>query len=176
MIRVNKENRAAGVLENFSEGEKYAEHALRKQLRNRAPEIMPSINSFFTRPERTWIDFSDLVQYGAGEDPRLLSSKLYDVQTSVASKLYCWKNMIVLENKLVVLLTQFVNLWWVVGWATSCLHQLIYVDINHSCSLMSFWRNLEKLRHSKNIQMGKRFWPGVSSRTFLSINPKKVTI
>ncbi|KAK4744322.1 hypothetical protein SAY87_010634 [Trapa incisa] len=49
---VNKESRAAGVLENFSEGEKYAEHALRKYVRNRAPEIMPSINSFFTRPER----------------------------------------------------------------------------------------------------------------------------
>ncbi|MBO8590000.1 hypothetical protein INN88_15510, partial [Staphylococcus aureus] len=29
-VRVNKENRAAGILENFSEGEKYAEHGLRK--------------------------------------------------------------------------------------------------------------------------------------------------
>ncbi|XP_022735790.1 uncharacterized protein LOC111289205 isoform X2 [Durio zibethinus] len=47
-VRVSKENRAAGVLENFAEGEKYAEHFLRKYARNRAPEIMPSINSFFT--------------------------------------------------------------------------------------------------------------------------------
>ncbi|KAJ8544957.1 hypothetical protein K7X08_017540 [Anisodus acutangulus] len=34
-VRVTKENRGAGVLENFSEGEKYAEHALRKFVRNR---------------------------------------------------------------------------------------------------------------------------------------------
>ncbi|XP_022738405.1 uncharacterized protein LOC111291091 [Durio zibethinus] len=50
-VRVSKENRAAGVLENFSEGEKYAEHFLRKYVRNRAPEIMPSVNSFFTEPK-----------------------------------------------------------------------------------------------------------------------------
>ncbi|RWR77565.1 NADH-ubiquinone reductase complex 1 MLRQ subunit-like protein [Cinnamomum micranthum f. kanehirae] len=50
-VRVNKENRAAGILENFSEGEKYAEHGLRKFVRNRAPEIMPSINSFFADPK-----------------------------------------------------------------------------------------------------------------------------
>ena len=50
-IRVNKENRAAGVLENFAEGEKYTEHFLRKYVRNRTPEIMPSINSFFTDPK-----------------------------------------------------------------------------------------------------------------------------
>ena len=49
--RVNKENRAAGILENFSEGEKYAEHGLRKFVRNRSPEIMPSINSFFADPK-----------------------------------------------------------------------------------------------------------------------------
>ncbi|KAK6796943.1 hypothetical protein RDI58_004644 [Solanum bulbocastanum] len=47
-VRVTKENRAAGVLDNFSEGEKYAEHALRKFVRNRSPEIMPSINGFFS--------------------------------------------------------------------------------------------------------------------------------
>ncbi|PIN09778.1 hypothetical protein CDL12_04625 [Handroanthus impetiginosus] len=51
-VRVNKEGRAAGVLENFAEGEKYSEHGLRKFVRNRRPEIMPSINSFFTDPER----------------------------------------------------------------------------------------------------------------------------
>nr|DAD34718.1 TPA_asm: hypothetical protein HUJ06_005358 [Nelumbo nucifera] len=45
---VSKETRTAGVLENFAEGEKYAEHTLRKFVRNRTPEIMPSINNFFT--------------------------------------------------------------------------------------------------------------------------------
>ncbi|XP_059294602.1 (R,S)-reticuline 7-O-methyltransferase-like [Lycium ferocissimum] len=49
--RVTKENRGAGVLENVSEGEKYAEHALRKFVRNRSPEIMPSINGFFNDPK-----------------------------------------------------------------------------------------------------------------------------
>ncbi|RYR56682.1 hypothetical protein Ahy_A05g022368 isoform A [Arachis hypogaea] len=49
---VSKQNRAAGVLENFDEGEKYAENFLRKFSRNRAPEIMPSINSFFADPNR----------------------------------------------------------------------------------------------------------------------------
>ncbi|KAL1357200.1 hypothetical protein HN51_009161 [Arachis hypogaea] len=51
-VRVSKQNRAAGVLENFDEGEKYAENFLRKFSRNRAPEIMPSINSFFADPNR----------------------------------------------------------------------------------------------------------------------------
>ncbi|XWS51033.1 hypothetical protein CRYUN_Cryun12cG0141500 [Craigia yunnanensis] len=50
-VRVNMENRAAGVLDNFSEGEKYAEHFVRRYVRNKAPEIMPSINSFFTDPK-----------------------------------------------------------------------------------------------------------------------------
>ncbi|KAK4347765.1 hypothetical protein RND71_034104 [Anisodus tanguticus] len=50
-VRVTKENRGAGVLENFSEGEKYAEHALRKFVRNRSPEIMQSINGFFSDPK-----------------------------------------------------------------------------------------------------------------------------
>ncbi|KAG0502576.1 hypothetical protein HPP92_002648 [Vanilla planifolia] len=47
-VRVNKEGRSAGVLENFSEGEKYAEHGLRKFVRGRNPEIMPKLNSFFS--------------------------------------------------------------------------------------------------------------------------------
>ncbi|XP_059441302.1 uncharacterized protein LOC132173732 [Corylus avellana] len=51
-VRVNKESRAAGVLDNFAEGEKYSEHFLRKFVRNKSPEIMPSINSFFTDPSR----------------------------------------------------------------------------------------------------------------------------
>ncbi|KAL9227413.1 hypothetical protein vseg_003102 [Gypsophila vaccaria] len=50
-VRVNKEKRIAGVLENYAEGEKYAEHPLRKFLRTRPPEIMPSINSFFADPK-----------------------------------------------------------------------------------------------------------------------------
>ncbi|XP_021719023.1 uncharacterized protein LOC110686723 [Chenopodium quinoa] len=52
-VRVTKENRTAGVLENFSEGEKYAEHLLRKYIRNKSPEIMPSINIFFADPDRS---------------------------------------------------------------------------------------------------------------------------
>lgn len=51
-VRVAKENRKAGVLENFKEGEKYAEHSLRKFVRNRAPEIMPNLNAFFTDPTK----------------------------------------------------------------------------------------------------------------------------
>ncbi|XP_072956965.1 uncharacterized protein [Typha angustifolia] len=50
-VRVTKQNRAAGVLENFEEGEKYAQHSLRKFVRNRNPEIMPSINKFFSDPK-----------------------------------------------------------------------------------------------------------------------------
>ncbi|XP_076954230.1 uncharacterized protein LOC143628558 [Bidens hawaiensis] len=50
-VRVNKENRAAGVLDNFAEGERYAEHSLRKFVRNKSPEIMPNVNSFFTDPK-----------------------------------------------------------------------------------------------------------------------------
>lgn len=49
--RVNKEKRAAGVLDNFAEGEKYAEHFVRKYVRNKSPEIMPSLNGFFTNPK-----------------------------------------------------------------------------------------------------------------------------
>ncbi|KAK1283983.1 hypothetical protein QJS10_CPB21g00749 [Acorus calamus] len=50
-VRVSKETRTAGVLENFAEGQKYAEHSLRKLVRNKSPEIMPSINNFFTDPK-----------------------------------------------------------------------------------------------------------------------------
>ncbi|KAL8471469.1 hypothetical protein ACS0TY_028299 [Phlomoides rotata] len=49
-VRVLKENRTAGVLDNQAEGEKYSQHALRKFVRNKSPEIMPSINSFFADP------------------------------------------------------------------------------------------------------------------------------
>ncbi|KAH7851211.1 hypothetical protein Vadar_008657 [Vaccinium darrowii] len=50
-VRLIKEKRAAGVLENYEEGKKYSEHALRKFVRNRPPEIMPKLNSFFTDPK-----------------------------------------------------------------------------------------------------------------------------
>lgn len=46
-VRLLKENRAAGILDNFEEGEKYAEHRVRKYVRNKSPEIMPSINKYF---------------------------------------------------------------------------------------------------------------------------------
>ncbi|KAJ8475854.1 hypothetical protein OPV22_019581 [Ensete ventricosum] len=49
-VRVTKENRAAGVLDNYEEGERYAEHGLRKFVRNKSPQIMPSLNSFFSDP------------------------------------------------------------------------------------------------------------------------------
>ncbi|KAG5544735.1 hypothetical protein RHGRI_017247 [Rhododendron griersonianum] len=50
ILRVTKENRTAGVLDNFAEGENYSQHALRKFVGNKAPEIMPNINKFFTDP------------------------------------------------------------------------------------------------------------------------------
>lgn len=51
MHRVTKENRTAGILDNFAEGERYAEHAVRKFVRNKSSEIMPSVNSFFSDPK-----------------------------------------------------------------------------------------------------------------------------
>ncbi|GMH01524.1 hypothetical protein Nepgr_003363 [Nepenthes gracilis] len=50
-VRVNKENRAAGILENFEEGQRYSEHGFRKFIRNRPPEVMPSVNKFFSDPK-----------------------------------------------------------------------------------------------------------------------------
>ncbi|XP_074308258.1 uncharacterized protein LOC141643124 [Silene latifolia] len=50
-VRVNKERRAAGILENHAEGEKYAEHAIRKFVRTKSPEIMPGLNKFFSEPQ-----------------------------------------------------------------------------------------------------------------------------
>ncbi|KAK1271454.1 hypothetical protein QJS04_geneDACA014073 [Acorus gramineus] len=49
-VRVTKANRTAGVLENFEEGERYAQHGFRKFLRTQVPEVMPSINKFFSNP------------------------------------------------------------------------------------------------------------------------------
>ncbi|XVF43789.1 hypothetical protein PTKIN_Ptkin02bG0068600 [Pterospermum kingtungense] len=50
-VRVTKENRAAGILDNFEEGERYAQHGLRKFVRKRPSQIMPSINNFFSNPK-----------------------------------------------------------------------------------------------------------------------------
>ncbi|KAM0963373.1 hypothetical protein ACFX19_022801 [Malus domestica] len=49
-VRVTKENRAAGALDNHAEEEMYKEHFLRKFVCNKAPEIMPGINAFVTDP------------------------------------------------------------------------------------------------------------------------------
>ncbi|KAG8384584.1 hypothetical protein BUALT_Bualt04G0133100 [Buddleja alternifolia] len=47
-VRINKAHRTTAVLENQEEGEKYAEHGLRKFLRTRPPEVMPAVNRFFS--------------------------------------------------------------------------------------------------------------------------------
>ncbi|XP_047310668.1 uncharacterized protein LOC124914211 [Impatiens glandulifera] len=47
-VRINKVHRTTPVLENHEEGEKYAEHKLRKFLRTKSPEVMPTINHFFS--------------------------------------------------------------------------------------------------------------------------------
>lgn len=51
-VRVNKENRAAGILDNHAEGERYSHHPFRKFINRQSPEIMPGINSFFTDPPK----------------------------------------------------------------------------------------------------------------------------
>lgn len=50
-VRIKKEKRMMGVLENADEGEKYIEHHLRKFLRTRPPEVMPAINHFFSKQD-----------------------------------------------------------------------------------------------------------------------------
>ncbi|KAL7101066.1 hypothetical protein ABFS83_08G033600 [Erythranthe nasuta] len=47
-VRINKAHRTTAVLENEEEGWKYREHNLRKFLRTRPPEVMPSVNRFFS--------------------------------------------------------------------------------------------------------------------------------
>lgn len=49
MIRLLKENRAAGVVDNFEEGER--EQGPRKFISHRPPEIFPSVHNFFCRPD-----------------------------------------------------------------------------------------------------------------------------
>jgi hypothetical protein len=48
IFRISKRRRTMAVLDNKEEGEKYAEHGLRKFLRTRPPEVMPAINHFFS--------------------------------------------------------------------------------------------------------------------------------
>ncbi|CAI9109574.1 OLC1v1009418C1 [Oldenlandia corymbosa var. corymbosa] len=50
-VRVTKENRSAGILDNFKEGEKYSQHAVRKYVRHKSPQIMPAINRWFSDPQ-----------------------------------------------------------------------------------------------------------------------------
>ncbi|WCJ36019.1 B12D protein [Euphorbia peplus] len=50
-VRITKQNRTAGVLDNFAEGRQYSEHFVRRYVRNKSPEIMPSLNNFFTSPK-----------------------------------------------------------------------------------------------------------------------------
>lgn len=47
-VRITKEDRAAGVLENYKEGEAYKMHGLRKYLQQQEPQIMPGINNYFS--------------------------------------------------------------------------------------------------------------------------------
>ncbi|CAM8959635.1 unnamed protein product [Rhodiola kirilowii] len=49
-VRIDKEHRRMAVLENEEEGEKYAQHGLRRFLRTRPPEVMPTLNEIFAGP------------------------------------------------------------------------------------------------------------------------------
>lgn len=50
-FRVTKQNRAAGILDNHDEGEKYSQHFIRRFVRGKSTEIMPSLNGFFSDPK-----------------------------------------------------------------------------------------------------------------------------
>ncbi|XP_074287326.1 uncharacterized protein LOC141612449 [Silene latifolia] len=50
-VRVNKERRAAGILDNHAEGEQYSQHVVRKFVRTKSTEIMPGINKWFSDPQ-----------------------------------------------------------------------------------------------------------------------------
>jgi hypothetical protein len=52
IYRVTKENRAAGVLDNFDEGKRYSRHGFRRFIDGKRPEIMPSLNSFMADPKQ----------------------------------------------------------------------------------------------------------------------------
>ncbi|GLJ40034.1 hypothetical protein SUGI_0819480 [Cryptomeria japonica] len=46
-VRISKENRHTEVPKNWEEGKRYAENGMRKFVRKRAPEVMPSMTSLF---------------------------------------------------------------------------------------------------------------------------------
>ncbi|CAL5191050.1 unnamed protein product [Lathyrus oleraceus] len=48
-VRIRKSGRTNGVFDNEEEGEKYAKHGLRNFVRTRPPEVMPTINHFFSQ-------------------------------------------------------------------------------------------------------------------------------
>lgn len=49
-FKVTKEHRAGGILKNHAEGEKYSQHFVRKYVRGKSPQIMPSVNGFYLKP------------------------------------------------------------------------------------------------------------------------------
>ncbi|XP_062187681.1 uncharacterized protein LOC133891016 [Phragmites australis] len=51
-VRVTKENRAAGIMENFDEGKQYSQHGFRKFMDKQRAEIMPGLNSFMADPPK----------------------------------------------------------------------------------------------------------------------------
>lgn len=53
--RVTKDNRSAGVLENYKEGEIYRKHSLRRYVADKEPQIMPTINKYFSSESEVYI-------------------------------------------------------------------------------------------------------------------------
>ncbi|CAL9764442.1 unnamed protein product [Musa acuminata subsp. burmannicoides] len=51
-VRINKSHRTTPVLENADEAQRYSHHGLRRFLSRRPPEIMPTINTFFSGIKR----------------------------------------------------------------------------------------------------------------------------
>ncbi|CAK9261375.1 unnamed protein product [Sphagnum jensenii] len=47
-VRISKEDRAAGILDNYKEGKTYKDHGLREYLKDCSPEIMPVLNRYFS--------------------------------------------------------------------------------------------------------------------------------
>ncbi|CAL5372527.1 unnamed protein product [Camellia sinensis] len=64
-VRVSRQNRAAGVLGNFAEGEMYTDHFLRKFVRKRSPEVMPAINAWLLHRSKSKLNASDEMQIKA---------------------------------------------------------------------------------------------------------------
>jgi len=47
-VRISKEDRTAGILDNYKEGKLYKDHGLREYLKHCKPEIMPTLNSYLS--------------------------------------------------------------------------------------------------------------------------------